>query len=51
MYDLWRAEGTKRAGMEKEVSRGIAILNRVSSVGFGWIVMRSLNEDTAVAVS
>jgi hypothetical protein len=30
MYDLWRADGTKREGIEKDVFSGIAILNGTS---------------------
>jgi hypothetical protein len=42
MYDLWRADGTKREGIEKDVFRGTAILNGTSRVENCGEVTRSL---------
>lgn len=39
---MWRADGTKREGIEKEVFRGTAILNGTSWVENGREVTRSL---------
>lgn len=39
---MWRADGTKREGIEKEVFRGTAILNGTSWVENGRELTRSL---------
>lgn len=42
MYDLWRADGTKREGMEKEVFRGTSISSGTFCVANGREVTRPL---------